>query len=193
MDGVQLAREPQLLADRRLAHRERFGDLTLRHPDRDNRSQGENASQSSDILLTTRIAVLGHQCHKDPYQGGTSRHSDREDETRAGGSPRDGTRTPERPLPSSLRPDCRARTNIEGVAALRERPKGQRTTSKIIETAGQSHNWRLAVVGRSRRFLVLVLPQCCPGQPGQDRNRRRANRPAASAPMVVHAWQTRVT
>ena len=59
------SREPQLLADRRLAYPERFSDLPLGHPIGDHRSHREYASQSSDILLTTRMAVLGHQPHKD--------------------------------------------------------------------------------------------------------------------------------
>lgn len=37
-----------------------------------------------------------------------------------------------------------------------------RTTLGMTETAGQSSNCSLAIVGRSRRFLDVVLPQCCP-------------------------------
>lgn len=63
---------------------------------------------------------------------------------------------------SPRQPPSFKRTTRRGATAQRERPKDRRTTSEINETAGQSHTWPLAVVGRFRPFLDLVLPQCCP-------------------------------
>ncbi len=64
------------------------------------------------------------------------------------------------PGPSFLRwyprPDLNRRYRRE------RRPKGHRTTLEIGESAGQSDNGRLGVVGHIRLFLDLVLPQCCP-------------------------------
>ncbi len=49
-----------------------------------------------------------------------------------------------------------------GATAVKERPRGCWTMLEISGTAGQGHNWQLAVVERNWHFLDLVLPQCCP-------------------------------
>jgi hypothetical protein len=58
--GVQLTREPQLLADRGLAYPDGFSDLPLGHPGREHGSQRKDAPQPSDILLATSSAELSH-------------------------------------------------------------------------------------------------------------------------------------